>query len=161
MYEEDANISEKHSRGHFQRLNFKRNHRTGRCWEFCRTRLVSPIGGIRLVFFERRRGAIAVTPLTASWHYGCTACGGEADISWVVWFKRKAVFVDNASPRGTPKNLLPLLHTHPEFLRKNITPLLQPLDLGVIACVKNQYKNMVAKRAVNLLDARYIDDPIK
>ena len=40
-------------------------------------------------------------------------------------------------------------------------PLLQPLDLGVIACVKNQYKNMVAERAVNLLDAGYIDDPYK
>ena len=75
--------------------------------------------------------------------------------------RRALLFVDNASPHRTPKNLPPLLHTHPEFLPKNTTPLLQPLDLGVIACVKNQYKSMVTKRAVNLLDAGYIDNPYK
>ena len=71
------------------------------------------------------------------------------------------LFVDNASSHGTPTNLLPLQHIQLEFLPKNTTPLLQTLDLGMIACIKKSYKSMIAKWAVNLIDSGYIDNPYK
>lgn len=64
--------------------------------------------------------------------------------------RRALLFIDNASTHGTPTLQDILLHTRVEFFPKNTTPLLQPLDLGVMSCVKRRYKHRIAQRAVYL-----------
>ena len=75
--------------------------------------------------------------------------------------RRALLFVDNASSHGTPTNPPELQHAKLEFLPKNTTPLLQPLDPGMIACIKKHYKSLIAKRVVNLVDSGYTDNPYK
>ena len=71
------------------------------------------------------------------------------------------LFADNVSSQGAPTNLPLLQHIKLEFLPKNTTSLLQPLDLGMIACIKKRYKSLIAKRVVNLVDSGYIDNLYK
>ena len=73
--------------------------------------------------------------------------------------QRDVLFVDNASSHGISTNTPLLQHAHLEFLPKNTTPLLQLLDQEMMASIKKRYKSMIAKRAVNLIDDGYIDNP--
>ncbi len=66
--------------------------------------------------------------------------------------RKVLLFIDNASAHGTIDNLPTLNHIHIEFLPKRTTSILQPLDLGVIACLKSRYKRKVAQRAVDLIE---------
>ena len=75
--------------------------------------------------------------------------------------RRDILFVDDASSHGTPTNLPELQHTKLEFIPYNTTPLLQRLDLGMVACIKKSYKSIIANKAVNLVDSGYLDSPYK
>ena len=54
-----------------------------------------------------------------------------------------------------------LLSVQEEFLPKSITPILQSIDLGVRACLKNRYKHLLAQRAVDLLETGISDNLYK
>lgn len=45
------------------------------------------------------------------------------------------------------------------FLSKNTTSVLQPIDAGVIACIKRRYQQRLYDRAVDLIDGRYLENP--
>ena len=62
------------------------------------------------------------------------------------------LFVDNCSAHGAPTNLPELRHIRIDFLLKNTTSILQPVDLGVIAWIKLRYKQMIVQHAVDLID---------
>ena len=48
-----------------------------------------------------------------------------------------------------------------ESLPKNTTPILQPLNLGIIASIKKRYKHLIAQRAVDLVDSGHYDSIYK
>ena len=59
---------------------------------------------------------------------------------------RKALlFIDNCSAHGTAITLPLLQNTCVEFLPKNTTSILQPLDLGVIRSLKARYKALMIR----------------
>ena len=64
--------------------------------------------------------------------------------------------IDDCTAHGSTTNLSELLHVHVEFLTKNTTSILQPLDLGVIACVKKRYKQLTVQRAVEMMYAGHM-----
>jgi hypothetical protein len=55
------------------------------------------------------------------------------------------LLVDNASPHVRPT--IPMTNVRLEFLPPNTTSVLQPLDQGVIACVKRGFTRVKARRA--------------
>ena len=69
--------------------------------------------------------------------------------------------IDNCSAHGVNTTLPWLLNVHVEFLPKNTTPILQVLDLEVIACLKNRYKRLLAQRAADLLETEISDNLCK
>ena len=71
------------------------------------------------------------------------------------------LFIDNASVHGSATNLPQLHNVSVEFLPPNTTPILQPMDLGVIAAAKKRYKRRVTQRAVDLMDNNYQGNPYK
>lgn len=75
--------------------------------------------------------------------------------------RRVLLFVDNASVHGKKNSLPRFEHVRVVFLPKNTTSILQPLDLGVIACVKMRYKNRILNRAVDLIEGGYDGDPYR
>ena len=58
----------------------------------------------------------------------------------------------NASCHGVAGDLPQLSNVRVMFLPANNTSLLQPLDAGVVASVKMQYRKRVIARAVDLLE---------
>ncbi len=54
--------------------------------------------------------------------------------------RRVALLVDNASCHGTYDTLPNLLHLEVLFLPKNSTSRTQPLDAGIIACIKRRFR---------------------
>ena len=66
--------------------------------------------------------------------------------------RRAILLVDNCSAHGEMNILPPLKHIQVLFFPKNTTSLLQPLDAGVIACVKKRYRRRKIQRAVDLID---------
>ena len=63
------------------------------------------------------------------------------------------LFIDNASSHGNSRTLPSLQNIQVEFLPKRTTSILQPLDLGVIACVKSRYRQRITQRAADLIDS--------
>lgn len=67
--------------------------------------------------------------------------------------RRAVLAVDNASSHGTTENLLTRHCVKVVFfLPKSTTSHVQPVDAGVIACVKRRYRRWQIERAVDLLD---------
>lgn len=64
------------------------------------------------------------------------------------------LLIDNCSGHVTTEKLPVLQHTLVQFLHKHATPILQPLDLGVIACLKKGYKRET-QRSIHLIEARH------
>ena len=79
-------------------------------------------------------------------------CRLDAQIGRNAW-RRILFFVNNAPAHGRCVNRPTLDHVRVEYLPKNTTSILQPLDLGVIACVKRRYKHRHTQHAVDLADS--------
>ena len=71
--------------------------------------------------------------------------------------RRILLFIDNASSHGKEITLPRLPHVEVKFLPKNTTPILQPMDLGVIAAIKRRYKQKVVEHAVDLIDSGHCE----
>ena len=66
--------------------------------------------------------------------------------------------MDNVSCHSTGITI-PFLHYFTIKLQPdNATSVLQPLDLGVIKCVKDRYKQLVTQRAVHFIDSGMRED---
>ena len=66
--------------------------------------------------------------------------------------RKVLLFIDNASAHRRLENLPTLNNVRIEFLPKRTTPILQALDMGMIACAKRRYVRKVTQRAVDLID---------
>ena len=62
------------------------------------------------------------------------------------------LLLDNASCHGQRNDLLFSKHVRVLFLPNCTTSILQPLDLGIIACIKKRYEHRVIKNAVDLIE---------
>ena len=67
------------------------------------------------------------------------------------------LLVDNASVHGSEENHPVLSNVHLHFLPKNTTAILQPLDAGVIACVKKRYQKKQIERGIDLIEQGNLD----
>ena len=65
------------------------------------------------------------------------------------------LFIDNASCHGTVETISILHNVRVVFLPKRTISVLQPLDLGVIACFKKHYQQKRSQRAVDLIGNNY------
>ena len=63
------------------------------------------------------------------------------------------LLIDNASAHGSDDNLPLLQNILVRFLPKYTTSILQPMDLGVIACIKKCYQRRLLNRATDLSEA--------
>ncbi len=61
--------------------------------------------------------------------------------------------IDNASSHCTYELLPTLQHVRILFLPKRTKSLMQPLDAGVIACIKRKYLRCKIERAVDLIES--------
>ena len=66
--------------------------------------------------------------------------------------RRVLLLIDNASSHGRIENLSELANVDVLFLPKNKTSVLQPLDPGVIACVKQRYRRKQYERALGSIE---------
>ena len=66
--------------------------------------------------------------------------------------RRVLLLIDNASSHVRIENLPELANVDVLFLPKNTTLVLQPLDAGVIACVKKRYRRKQYERALGLTE---------
>ena len=66
--------------------------------------------------------------------------------------RRVLLLIDNASCHGTESTLPNLDHVQVVFLPKNTTSKLQPMDAGVIACIKKRYRRRQIERAADLIE---------
>ena len=60
---------------------------------------------------------------------------------------------NNFAAHGQPSLLPTLLNIQVLFLPKNTTSRLQPMDGGVIACLKRKYHQFVTRKAVDQIDS--------
>lgn len=58
--------------------------------------------------------------------------------------RRVLWLIVNVLAHGTITNIPQLQNLRIEFLAKRTTAILQPLDLGVVACIRKGYKQKVA-----------------
>ena len=66
---------------------------------------------------------------------------------------RRAVLVlDNASCHGCPNSLPVLRHVEVLYLPKRSTSRTQPLDAGIIACIKRRFRRRQLEKAVDLIE---------
>ncbi len=72
--------------------------------------------------------------------------------------RRVLLFIDNASVHGSIDNIPQLHNVCIEFLPERTTSILQPLDFGVIACIKKHYKQKFSQKAMDLIDERHIQE---
>ena len=75
----------------------------------------------------------------------------ESYIGWTPG-RRVALLIDNASCHGRIENLPSLRNVEVLFLPKRTTFLVQPLDAGIIACIKRRYRRRQLTRAVDLIE---------
>ena len=68
---------------------------------------------------------------------------------------------DNASCQGKIEKFPRYPFLQIRFLPKRTTSILQPLNAGVILCIKGRYKKRLSMSAVDLLDAGYLHDLYK
>ena len=66
--------------------------------------------------------------------------------------RRVLLLVDNASCHGADGNLPDLMCTEVMFLPAGTTSRIQPLDAGIIGCLKRRYCCRQLKRAIDLLE---------
>ncbi len=64
------------------------------------------------------------------------------------------LLLDRASCHGSEENFPSLKNVLVLFLRANTTSFLQPMDAGIIACIKRRYRNNQVLSALNS------DDPV-
>ena len=67
--------------------------------------------------------------------------------------RRAILLIDNCSGHGDISTIPELYHVHVLFLPKNTTSVLQPLEAGVIAAVKKEYRKQFSTRAVDLIES--------
>ncbi len=66
--------------------------------------------------------------------------------------RRALLLLDNASVHGREEDLPDFPNVQVKFLPKRTTSILQPLDLGIIACFKRRFQQKQAHRAVYLIE---------
>ncbi len=64
--------------------------------------------------------------------------------------RRVLLLVDNASCHGADGNLPDLICTEVMFSPAGTTSRIQPLDAGIIGCLKRRYRRRQLKRAIDL-----------
>ncbi|KAE8883537.1 hypothetical protein PF005_g13141 [Phytophthora fragariae] len=74
----------------------------------------------------------------------------QLDLRMILEQRYVLLLVDNVSSHVTPS--VPLRNVKLEFLPKNTTSVLQPLDQGIIACIKSRFTRIKIEDSVN----RYI-----
>ena len=62
------------------------------------------------------------------------------------------LLLDNASCHGQIDTLPTFSYLRIKFLPKRTTPILQPLDAVVIACIKRRYHRRLCERGIDLVD---------
>ena len=71
------------------------------------------------------------------------------------------LLLDNAISHGKIDNLLVYRYLRVKCLWKTATSILQPLDAGVIACMKRRYKRKSCQRALKLIEDRIFQNLYK
>ena len=66
--------------------------------------------------------------------------------------RKVLLLLDNVSGHGRPERLPDLSCVHVEFLPPNTTSKLQPIDAGIINCVKRRYRTAQYNRALDVLE---------
>ena len=72
--------------------------------------------------------------------------------------RRIALVIDNATCHGNSNTIPKHSNIEVVFLPKNTTSRIQPLDAGVIACIKRRYRGKQVKRAVQLIENGGVDN---
>ena len=67
------------------------------------------------------------------------------------------LLLDNASCHGNVEQLTNLQNAVTEFLPNRTTFKLQPLDAGIISCIRQQYSRRQIERAADLIDEGVYD----
>ena len=66
--------------------------------------------------------------------------------------RKVLLLLDNFSGHGRPERLPDLCFVHVEFLPPNTTSKLQPMDAGIINCLKRRYRTAQYNRALDVLE---------
>ncbi len=66
--------------------------------------------------------------------------------------RRVVLLIDNASCNGRVDDLPELSNVEVVYLPKRTTSRIQPLDAGIIACLKRRYRRNQILSALNLMD---------
>lgn len=72
--------------------------------------------------------------------------------------RKVLLFVDNCAAH--PKDISFLRNVKVVFYPPNCTSVCQPLDMGIIKCLKQQYRKMLVRKVVGLLDVRKDDSSV-
>ena len=136
---------------------------------------------IAFLVFTNANGKVRLTPFVIVCSLRPISFGGQVALELVIdhaggrksWMNRELFFswlhrasnfiarilqrkisllLDNASYRGTALDVPELSYIHIYFLPKRTTPILQPIDLGLIASIKRKYRRRQCKHAVDLIE---------